>query len=129
MGRRKVRVRNISCSLTTPQVRARTKTVTRRLGWEFLKVGDRLQLCEKCMGRRKGEPLVRLAKVEVVDVRREFLAEMMVRPDYGKEECAKEGFPQMTPEEFCEFFVQSHGGSPKTSYTSTVTRIEWRYLD
>lgn len=122
-------MRNISCSLTTAQVHARTKTVTRRLGWEFLKAGDRLQVCEKCMGRRHGEPLVKLAVVEVVSVRRELLAEMMVRDSYGKEECIKEGFPEMTPEEFCEFFVQSHGGSPKTCYTSTITRVEWRYLD
>jgi len=32
--------RNISFALTTQQVRNRTKTVTRRAGWLFLKAGD-----------------------------------------------------------------------------------------
>jgi hypothetical protein len=66
-------MRNISFSLTTAQIRDRSKTVTRRMGWRNLKVGERLQGCEKCMGRRNGEPLVKLAVIEVVSVRREKL--------------------------------------------------------
>src|SRR5690606_7983375 len=65
--------RLMSVSLTEQAVLERRKTVTRRLGWKFLKRGDRLTLCRKVMGRKKGEPLVRLAEVEVVDVRREPL--------------------------------------------------------
>lgn len=42
--------RNISFALTTPQFRARTKWVTRRLGWLFLKPGDTLMGVEKGMG-------------------------------------------------------------------------------
>lgn len=49
----------MSVSLTEDAVRDRRKTVTRRLGWKFLEAGDRLTLCRKVMGRRKGEPLVR----------------------------------------------------------------------
>jgi hypothetical protein len=48
-------VRNISFALTTAQVRARTKTVTRRVGWTFLKPGDLLQPVVKCRGLKKGE--------------------------------------------------------------------------
>jgi hypothetical protein len=33
--------RLMSVSLTEPQVRARSKTVTRRLGWLMLKPGDK----------------------------------------------------------------------------------------
>jgi hypothetical protein len=55
-------------------VRDRAKTVTRRVGWEFLKPGDHLTLCRKVMGRKAGEPLVRIAEVEVVAVRRERLS-------------------------------------------------------
>ena len=41
--------------LTKEQILARTKTVTRRLGWWFLKPGDVVWACEKCMGLKKGE--------------------------------------------------------------------------
>lgn len=56
-------MRNISFQLTTEAIRNRTKTVTRRLNWLNLKPGDLLQGCEKCMGRRHGEPLVKLAVI------------------------------------------------------------------
>jgi len=66
----------MSVSITEQAVRDRTKTVTRRLGWRFLKPGDRLTLCRKVMGRKHGEPLERIAEVEVVSVRREPLFAM-----------------------------------------------------
>lgn len=117
--------RNISFSLTTPQFRDRTKTVTRRIGWNSLKPGDVLMGCEKCMGRKPGEPLVRLGKIEVVDVRREPLMAMSQRLGYGVRECALEGFPRMLPGEFVRFFCDSHPGcTPATE----VTRIEFKYL-
>lgn len=65
--------RLMAVSLTEQQVRARTKTVTRRAGWRMLRPGDRLTLCKKVMGRRRGEPLDRIAMVEVISVRREPL--------------------------------------------------------
>ncbi len=126
-------MRNISFSLTTPQFRSRTKTVTRRLGWLHLKAGDRLMGCEKCMGRKPGELLVRLGEIEVVSVLRERLLEMTRPPShlpdkwsaYGVEECAREGFPRMTPGEFVAFFCKSHAGcTPDT----IVTRIEFKYV-
>ncbi|MGW5751280.1 hypothetical protein [Nocardia rhamnosiphila] len=109
----------MSVSLTEPQVRDRSKTVTRRVGWTMLRPGDRLTLCRKVMGRR-GEPLVRIVDVEVLSTRREPLA------DITTTEVVAEGFPQMTPGEFIEFFCATHRGCrPETE----VTRIEWRYLD
>lgn len=63
--------RLMAVSLTEPQVRDRTKTVTRRDGWRMLRAGDQLTLCRKVQGRRPGEPLVRIADVEVISVRRE----------------------------------------------------------
>lgn len=112
--------RLMSVSLTEPQVRARTKTVTRRVGWRMLKPGDQLTLCRKVMGRRKGEPLERIADVEVVSVRREPVAAITFA------DCISEGFPHMTPAEFVTFFCGTHQGcEPGTE----VARIEWRYLD
>lgn len=112
--------RLMSVSLTEQQVRARSKTVTRRMGWLMLQPGTRLTLCRKVMGRRRDEPLVRIVDVEVLDVRRECLD--AITP----EEVAAEGFPDMTPAEFVEFFCASHKGCASTS---TITRIQWRYLE
>lgn len=112
--------RLMSVALTEAAVVDRTKTVTRRVGWLMLKPGDRLTLCRKVMGRRKGEPLVRLADVEVVSVRRESL-DLIDTADVRRE-----GFHIETPRWFVRFFCNTHSGcTPAT----TVTRIEWCYLD
>lgn len=115
--------RLMSVALTEQAVRERRKTVTRRLGWQWLPAGDRLTLCRKVQGRKlkdgSVEPLVRLADVEVVNVWREPL--MFITAD----EVVREGFPDMAPREFVEFFCRNMGCAPNV----TVTRIEWRYLD
>ena len=45
----------MSFALTTEQVRNRTKTVTRRLGWATAKAGDIVQPIVKGQGLKKGE--------------------------------------------------------------------------
>ena len=112
--------RLMSVAFTEDAVRARTKTVTRRKGWTFLRPGDRLTLCRKVMGRRPDEPLVRIVDVKVVDVRREPL--WLVDDD----EVAREGFPGMQSGEFIRrFFVDAQRMNP----TDIVTRIEWAYIE
>lgn len=111
--------RLMSVALTEDAVLRRQKTVTRRLGWRFLKVGERLTLCRKVMGRRHGEPLVRICDVAVVSVRREPLN--AIQPA----DVVAEGFTGQTPEEFVAYFCEHMRVSP----TTEVTRIEWKYLD
>lgn len=114
-------MRNMSFSLTTPQVLARTKTVTRRLGWTFLKPGDHVQAVEKGMGLRKGEQFRRLAVLRVEDVTREGLREGLSQSDV-----VREGFSGMTPAEFVDMFCRTHRGcTPDT----VITRIEFSYVD
>ncbi|MDR0843037.1 MAG: hypothetical protein LBP68_06435 [Acidobacteriota bacterium] len=113
-------MRNISFSLTTPQFVAGDKTVTRRLGWKFLKPGDRLMAVEKAQGLRKGEKVKRLGVIEVVGVRREPLRSIA----YGAGETAREGFPHMTPAEFVAFFCVAN----KCESDTEVTRISFRKL-
>lgn len=121
-------MRLISFSMTTPQIKARTKTVTRRLGWRFLKAGDRLMAIEKGQGLKKGEKVVRLGVIEVVDVRRERLDRMSKDSAYGFAECKREGFATdsrlMWPSAFVEFFAASH----RCQISDEVTRIEFRYV-
>lgn len=110
----------MSVSFTEQAVRDRTKTVTRRKGWLTLKPGDRLVLCRKVMGRKPGEPLDRIASVEVVDVRREPLGHIT------QEDVAREGFPGMDRLEFIQrFFIDAQDIHPGDD----VTRIEWRYIE
>lgn len=124
--------RLISVALTEQAVRERRKSVTRRLGWwtdkrgrRLLKPGDRLTLVRKSQGRHRPdgtvEPLVRLAEVEVVDVRREPLADMWLQAG----ETAREGFPEWSATRFIKFFCEQMRCDPETE----VTRIEFRYLD
>lgn len=111
--------RLMSVAFTEDAVRSRSKTVTRRKGWRNLTPGTRLTLCRKVMGRRKGEPLVRIVDVQVLSVRREPLDQITA------EDVAREGFPGMTPAEFIRrFFVDAQGIQPNDE----VTRIEWAYI-
>lgn len=110
-------MQNISCSHTIAQVRARSKTVTRRLGWAGLQPGTLLRVVEKAMGLKPGEKIVPLAVVRVVSVRRERLIDMT------DEDCAREGFPQMDRLEFIRFFARAFKCDPR----KTVTRIQWKY--
>lgn len=117
-------MRNISFMLTTQQFIARTKTVTRRVNWEFLKAGDQLMGVEKGQGLKKGEKITRLGVIRICDVRRERLDYMLRDLDYGRAECEREGFPEMTPSEFVEFFCRANRRFP----IDPVTRIGFEYL-
>ncbi|GAA3878503.1 hypothetical protein GCM10022243_49020 [Saccharothrix violaceirubra] len=111
--------RLMSVAMTEDAVRSRIKTVTRRKGWVDLQPGTRLTLCRKIMGRKPGEPLVRIVDVEVVSVRRERLDTITA------DDVAREGCPGMTPDEFVDrFFVRAQRIDP----AAEITRIEWRYL-
>jgi hypothetical protein len=116
--------RNQSFALTTRQYKNQTKTVTRRNGWLFAKVGDVLNGVEKCQGLKKGEKVVKLGQHRVMDVRREPLGLMTDNLVYGRMECIREGFPDMTPVEFVEMYCKHNKCTPDT----VITRIEFEYL-
>lgn len=120
-------MRNIAFSMTTAQVRDRTKDVTRRIGWANLKPGERLQACVKCMGRKNGEPLERLCVIEVVKASRERL-DALLEPTRthaeALDELRREGFPELSVAEFLEMFRDAHRGCVNSTI---LTRIEFRY--
>lgn len=118
--------RNMSFSLTTRQIRHRMKTVTRRLGWKFLRPGDIVNACVKCRGLRPGQKVERICQIRIVDVREEPLS-MLCHSSYtvyGQAECRREGFPDMHPGEFVLKFCASMGCQPD----DTINRIEFEYL-
>lgn len=124
----------MSVAFTEQAVRDRTKTVTRRKGWLFLKPGDRLTLVRKSMGRNRKdaegrwytEPLVRIAEVRIVSVRREPLCAIQSSQERAAAELAREGFPGMTAHEFMtRYFAEAQG----IGFMDEVTRIEWEYVE
>ena len=110
--------RNMSFALTTDQFLNKTKTVTRRFGWLFTQPGDIICGVRKAMGLKKGEKIKRLGKIRVISVRREPLHEIT------KDDCTKEGFPEMEPEDFINMLC----GHSRCNRNDTVTRIEFEHI-
>lgn len=116
--------RHMSFALTRNQIEARTKTVTRRAGWRFLKAGDVLNAVNKVRGFRPGEHPVLLAQIRVTDVRVEPL-KAITAVDVVAEGLAAHWDVEGVPERFIEFFCKTHKGcTPETE----VTRIAFEYL-
>lgn len=113
-------------SHTASQVRERMKTVTRRVGWRFLKPNDRILAVEKARGLKKGEPVRALAVLRIVDVRVEPLSRLVTDAPYAEDELPREGFPCWSRDDFIRQFLRTHRG---TALETEVTRIEFAYVD
>jgi hypothetical protein len=111
----------MSFSMTTPQMYARTKTVTRRFGWwdedagmPRVHPGDTITAIEKGMGLKAGQRQVVIHDIMVTDVRRERLDAIT------KADCIAEGFPDMEPADFVAMM--------KKPGDTMVARIEFKHL-
>lgn len=113
-------MRNMSFSKTVPQMRARTKFVTRRYGWWFLKPGDRVQAVEKCMGLKKGEKVKKICVIQV------FSTQATVLNAITHGECIAEGFPEMSCRDLRELIKSMC--PPHIEKWWIVNRIEFRYV-
>lgn len=113
-------MRQMSFALTTAQVLAQTKTVTRRMGWRSAKPGDLIQPIEKGQGLKKGEHVTRVGPpIRVLQVSQEVLS------DITPQDVFREGFPQMTTREFVKMFKQANG----CASDATVTRLAFEYTE
>ena len=111
--------RNMSFAMTTEQFIARTKTVTRRFGWWFLRAGDIVCGVEKAMGLKRGEQIKRLGLIRIISTRPEPLNAIT------QGDCFKEGFPGLTPAEFVDMLQTHYSCGPD----ATINRIEFEYFD
>lgn len=111
--------RNMSFALTTPQMRARTKTVTRRMRWANLQPGEVLNAVEQGMGLRKGERVRRIGHIRVLSTRWEPISVITA------EDVAREGFPGWTPAQFISFFCKHNRCAEET----LVNRIEFEHME
>ncbi|MEM7677351.1 MAG: ASCH domain-containing protein [Myxococcota bacterium] len=105
--------------MTLPQLLAGQKTVTRRIGWRHLRVGQQVLAVDRVMGLKRGESPTILATIEIVAVREEPLDAI------DQADCAREGFAQMTPEAFVSLFCSKMRCEP----TTRVRRIEFRIVE
>lgn len=112
-------MRRMSFALTTQQVKDKTKTVTRRMGWSNLKPGDLVQPVVKCMGLKKGE------KQELIGGPIRILDNQPIElDDITYEDLQKEGFPEMNRWDFIKLFQ----GANKCEIDAIVNRIEFEYV-
>ncbi|MBE2222793.1 MAG: ASCH domain-containing protein [Anaerolineae bacterium] len=114
----------MSFALTTRQYQNKTKSVTRRNGWKFAKVGDMVNGCEKCQGLKRGERITVLGQHRWVCLRWEPLRRMTDDLEYGKREVNLEGFPEMTPQEFVDMYCKHNKVTPD----ALIHRMEFEYL-
>lgn len=115
-------VRNMSFFYTVPQIRSQTKTVTRRLGWRFLRQGDLVCAVRKTRGLRKGEHVERLGILRVLMVSRERVDALeRIGRAY---DVTLEGFPSLSVSAFIEMFCRLNSCDPQTE----ITRIEFCYV-
>ena len=120
-------MRNISFSATKAQFLDGSKNVTRR-HWkrQWVKRGDELCAVEKAQGLKKGEKICRLGKIVVFEVGTEPLRRIIDEPNRyyhplpPRREVAREGFPDMTEEGFCEMFCRLNKGC---TLDTEITRI------
>ena len=136
---------NISFSATTEQVRQHQKHVTRRIDKSLRlakkKPGDILQGIERGQGIKKGEHVVKLDQIVILEVNREPLRDIITFPirvtperfcDYYGCKCLRprevqlEGFPELTPVQFVETFCKIN---PKCTPDTEVTRVLFDYVD
>jgi hypothetical protein len=99
---------NMSFSITTPQMYARIKTHTIRLGWDKLKPGMIVCAIEKGQGLKKGEHVVRIGDIKILSTTWKPLNSIT------QEIVVREGFPDWTPAQFIEMFVTHNHCEPDT---------------
>lgn len=107
-------------ALTIEQIKAKEKTVTRRIDWssQILKQGDQIYAVGKTIGLKKNEKEKRLATLEIISIREEPLNAVT------KDDVIREGFPEWNQAQFIAFLCGYLGIEPKT----LVSRIEFAYL-
>lgn len=115
----------MSYTITTQQFIDNLKDLTRRLGWGNLKAGDKYTAVEKVRGLKRGDHVKVLGECMCISNTKEPLDEIIRRPyrdGNTRSEMEREGFPQMTAEQFVTFFCDHMKVTPDT----TVNRIAFK---
>lgn len=87
-------------------------------GWANVKDGDILMAVEKAQGLKKGEKIKKMGPIQI-KTRREPLNAIT------QHEVIREGFPDMTVDEFIIFFCKTH---KRCTPETIIIRIEFKHL-
>ncbi len=133
-------MRLMSFRLTLGPFLSGDKDVTRRLGWTNLKPGEHFMGVKQAQGLLKGEKIQRIGECVCLRNEPEPLDEIVRYPYRSplwarkiadgtpwrewRLETAREGFPDLTPEQFVEMFCEANKRQGVTSKT-VVNRIEF----
>jgi len=135
---------NISFSETTEQIRQHRKHVTRRVDKSLRlskkEPGTILQSIERGQGIKKGEHVVKLDQIIILEVNREPLDDIIRRPVREIPEVIRwkhiatpiltetvlEGFPELTPVEFVDLFCRIN---KKCTPETEITRVLFDYQE
>jgi hypothetical protein len=109
----------MSFALTTKQMRNRLKGVTRRLGWDDLKPGEKVCAVVKGQGIPKGGKVERICIIECIAHTKEQLNWIT------QDEVTLEGFPDMSPSQFVMMFCRANKCNPR----QIVNRIAFKFID
>lgn len=111
-------MRRMSFAITEKQILNQTKTVTRRMGWKFLKPGDLIQPVYKSMGLKKGEKQKLLGDpIRILSIRTERL--IFIKAN----DVELEGFPELSTTDFIDLFTKANS----CGIWSKVQRIRFEY--
>lgn len=116
--------RHMSFTMTRDAVLSQQKTVTRRLGWAFLRPGDLFVPVERVHVKKGKHHVVLWPLCRCVSNRPEHLDELLWYPDRGWEEVRREGFPDMAPRRFIAMFMAAN----RCYFDTLVNRIEFEYV-
>lgn len=118
---------HMSFGLTKEAVRRQEKIVTRRMGWGRLKPGDLFVPVEQVMGLKKGEKHVVLWPLCRCVRNRPQSLDLLLQPyfaEYAALEMIREGFPELSPEEFVAMFTRAM----RCPAYEVLNRIEFGYV-
>ena len=117
-------MRRMSFFETQIQIRNKTKTVTRRMGWNDLMPDDLVLPVNKCQGLKPGEhPVILQCPIRIIHVN---LEPLFVIEHEHPGDLIKEGFPTLTVDQFIIMFCRINKAK-KCKSTSYVNRIEFEY--
>jgi hypothetical protein len=117
-------MRRMSFPDTAPEVRERLQTVTRRLGWRFVKAGDVIQAVEFESNSSRSPRVLGILRVRGVRV--ESLSRLVTDATYAEDELPREGRPCWSRDHFIATFLRRH----RLKHANVdITRIEFDYVD
>ena len=91
--------------------------------------GQHVTAVEKMQGLKKGEHQVVWAELKFVSIEHEPLGDIISRPYRNSQvsEVTREGFPELTPEEFVEMVIRQYGRK-KMNVDTMIERIQYVHV-